>query len=134
MSTYVIAYISALVVFLGIDFIWLKYVAFGFYRSQIGDLLLDKPNLSVAAVFYLFYVVGVIVLAVMPALREGSWTTAALYGAVLGFAAYGTYDFTNLATLKGWSVPVSLMDTAWGTVLTATTATASYFITRALQS
>ena len=41
-------------------------------------------------------------------------------GAVLGLVAYGTYDITNLATLKNWSRdPGSLADLAWGTVRSA---------------
>jgi uncharacterized membrane protein len=123
------AYISGLIAFLVIDFIWLKYVALSFYRSQIGHLMLDKPNLAIACLFYLFYVVGVVVLAVNPALEKGQWTTALLYGGLLGFVAYGTYDITNLATLKTWPPIVSIVDMIWGTVLTASVATIAYFAT-----
>ncbi len=123
------AYISGLIAFLVIDFIWLKYVALSFYRGQIGHLMLDKPNLGIAGLFYLVYVVGVVVLAVNPALEKSQWTTAVLYGGLLGFVAYGTYDITNLATLKTWPPIVSIIDMIWGTVLTASVATIAYFVT-----
>lgn len=128
------AYISGLIAFLVIDFIWLKYVALSFYRDQIGHLMLDKPNLAIAGLFYLFYVVGVVVLAVNPALEKGQWTTALLYGGLLGFVAYGTYDITNLATLKTWPTIVSVVDMIWGTVLTASVATIAYLVTSTLRS
>ncbi|MEM8648988.1 MAG: DUF2177 family protein [Pseudomonadota bacterium] len=131
--TAVTAYISGLIAFLVIDYIWLKYVALSFYRGHIGHLMTDKPNLGIALVFYLVYVVGVIVLAVYPALEKQSWTIALLYGGLLGFVAYGTYDITNLATLKGWPPIVAIVDIIWGTVLTASVATISYFITTALR-
>lgn len=127
------AYISGLIAFLVIDFIWLKYVALSFYRDQIGHLMLDKPNLGIALLFYLVYVVGVIVLAVNPALEKGQWTTAVLYGGLLGLVAYGTYDITNLATLKTWPPIVSIIDMIWGTVLTASVAAIAYFITSSLR-
>lgn len=126
-------YIAGLIAFLVIDFIWLKYIALSFYREQVGHLMLDKPNLGIALLFYLFYVVGVVVLAVNPALEKGQWMTAALYGGLLGFVAYGTYDITNLATLKSWPPIVAVVDMIWGTVLTASVATIAYFATTALR-
>ena len=50
--------------------------------------------------------------AVRPALASGDWRTAALFGALFGFFAYATYDLTNLATLKVWSLRISLIDMA----------------------
>lgn len=126
MVKYGIAYVSSAVVFFGLDFIWLSFASGAFYRPQLGDLLLPKPNLTVAALFYLLYVVGVVVFAVMPGYGARSWLVAASLGALLGVVAYGTYDFTNLSTIKGWTTTVSLVDLAWGTVLTALAATAGY--------
>lgn len=127
MMPYVIAYVSTAVVFFGLDYLWLSRVAIGFYRRHIGDLLLATPNFAAAGLFYLVYVAGIVYFAVMPAVAGGSWLTALVGGAFLGLIAYGTYDMTNLATLKDWSLSVSLVDMAWGTVLTATAATAGYF-------
>jgi len=127
------SYLAGLVAFLLIDFIWLKYVALGFYRSNIGHLMTDTPNLAVAGLFYLVYVAGVVVLAVNPALEKQSWMIALLYGGLLGLVAYGTYDITNLATLKNWPSIVTIVDMVWGTVLTASVATISYFVTVALR-
>ena len=123
---YAVAYIVTAVVFLGLDAIWLTQVALGMYRRELGGLLLDRPNLVIAGIFYLVFVVGLVVLAINPALNGGSWLTALLMGGVLGLVAYGTYDITNLSTLKGWSLSVTLADLAWGTVLTGVSATAGY--------
>lgn len=127
------SYLGGLFAFLLIDFIWLKYIALSFYRSNIGHLMTDKPNLVVAGVFYLVYVVGVVILAVNPALEKQSWTLAMLYGGLLGLVAYGTYDITNLATLKNFPPIVAVVDMIWGTVLTASVATISYFVTVSLR-
>ncbi|NWG46939.1 MAG: DUF2177 family protein [Alphaproteobacteria bacterium] len=126
MRTHLIAYAGSLIAFLAIDYLWLTRVALDFYRSRIGELLLERPNLAVAGLFYLFYVVGVVVFAVGPALKAGDWRLALAYGALFGLIAYGTYDITNLATLKGWSPTVAVVDILWGGVLTATSALAGY--------
>ena len=130
MLAYAVAYLATAVVFFGLDFIWLSRVSTAFYKSHLGELLLEKPNLVVAALFYLVYISGIIYFCVSPALASERWTTAAVKGAMLGLVAYGTYDMTNLATLKNWSVTVSIVDIAWGVVLTAMAATGGYFITR----
>ena len=132
MPRLLIAYLATTVVFFAMDFVWLSTATSRFYRVQLGDLLLEKPNLGVAALFYLIYVAGVVVFAVTPAITAGAWTTALLLGALLGLIAYGTYDFTNLATLKGWPSVVSIVDLAWGTTATAISATLGYLITRKL--
>ena len=80
------------------------------------------------------YGAGVVFFAVRPALEANSLAMAFLYGAALGFLCYGTYDFTNLATLKGYTVTVAFADLAWGTVLTGTSALAGMWITRAVTS
>ena len=129
--TYIVAYIATAVVFLGLDALWLSRVALGMYRQELGALLLDKPNLPIAAGFYLLYVAGIVILAIAPALGEGGWIKALLMGAVLGLVAYGTYDITNLSTLKGWSVKLAVIDIAWGTALTAVSATIGTLVVRA---
>ena len=109
-----------------IDAFWLSIVANKFYKSQIGSLLLDKPNMPAAVVFYIIYVIGIVVFAVSPALEKGSWQYALGYGALLGFVAYATYDLTNLATLKGFNVRLVIVDMLWGTLLTGAVSLIAY--------
>ena len=128
-ASYAVAYATSAVVFFGLDFVWLSTISTSFYRNRIGALLLEQPNLGVTGLFYLVYVAGIVHFAVMPAVSGASWATALVNGALLGLVAYGTYDMTNLATLKNWSVYVSFVDMMWGIALTATAATCGYFLT-----
>jgi uncharacterized membrane protein len=129
MTRYLIAYVATAVVFLVSDYVWLSR-AIGFYRSSLGDLLADKPNIGAAAVFYLIYVLGIVVLVVMPATRSGGWVSAVTLGGTLGFVAYATYDLSNLATLSRWSVAVSVVDMIWGTIVTAVASLAGFYAVR----
>lgn len=124
MKTFAFGYIGSAIVFFGLDFIWLSTVATSFYKDRLGDLMMPQPNMTAAGIFYLVYIGGIVHFAVMPALQSGSWATALFNGALLGLVAYGTYDMTNLATLRGWPISVSLVDMAWGTTLTAVAAVA----------
>jgi len=117
-----IAYGLTITGFLAIDAVWLTTMTSAFYKPRLGALLLDKPDLVTAFGFYLIYCAGILGLAVRPALLSGEWTDALWRGALLGLVAYGTYDLTNLATLKGWSVELTVVDMIWGTILTGAAA------------
>lgn len=119
--------------FFAVDLVWLTLATSRIYAPRIGDLLLDKPNLPVAGAFYLIYVVGVLALASLPGYEKSSLATAVTRGALLGLLAYGTYDLTNLATLKGWAWQVTAIDLVWGTFVTGTTAAIGYAVARWLQ-
>ncbi|XUY27035.1 DUF2177 family protein [Agrobacterium sp. rho-8.1] len=125
---YFIAYVGTAIVFFGFDFLWLSKLAIGFYRREIGGLMLAKPNFAAAGIFYLFYIAGIVYFAVVPALNGDSWQSALVSGAILGFIGYGTYDMTNLSTLKGWSLKMCVVDIIWGTVLTGAAAVGGYWL------
>jgi uncharacterized membrane protein len=110
------------------DAIWLSVVASKFYKSQIGGLLLEKPNMTAAVIFYVIYVVGIVAFVLSPALEKGSWQYALGYGALFGFVAYATYDLTNLSTLKGFTTKLVVVDMLWGVCLTAAVSVISYGI------
>ncbi len=122
---YVIAYGAAALVMAGLDFVWLSATAKPFYHRHLGAVMADNPDMRAAIAFYVVYVFGILYFAVRPALGAADWRMAALNGALFGFFAYATYDLTNLATLKVWSLPVSLIDIAWGTVLSSAAASAA---------
>jgi uncharacterized membrane protein len=109
-----------------LDFVWLGFVAKRLYYGEMGKILLEKPNMLPALLFYAIYVIGVVVFVVNPALAKDSWLHALGFGALFGFIAYATYDLTNLATLKGFSTKVVMVDLAWGALITALMSLAAY--------
>ncbi|MBC7579531.1 MAG: DUF2177 family protein [Tardiphaga sp.] len=115
---YCAAYVSTAVVFLVADLVWLSRT-FGLYRRAIGEMMLDTPDWKAATAFYLVYMAGIMFFVVAPAHDAGSWTSAVLSGALFGLVAFATYDMTNLATLKRWSLSMSLIDMAWGMFVTS---------------
>jgi uncharacterized membrane protein len=125
---YLIAYLVCIVVMGGLDFLWLSNTSQALYHRDLAPLLADDPNMTVAVIFYLIFIAGILIFAVRPALVSGDWRNAALYGALFGFFAYTTYDLTNFATMKVWTLRVTLLDIAWGTFLTGTTASAASLV------
>lgn len=121
------AYLLTLLPFVVLDAFWLGLVAPKFYKSQIGFIMAENPNWAAAVVFYLLYIAGVVVFVTG---RGGTPTEAALRGALFGLVCYATYDLTNLATLEGWPILVTVVDLCWGTFLTAATAFSAVWLGR----
>jgi uncharacterized membrane protein len=127
---YLKLYVFTLVGFLAIDIVWLAVVARGFYRRQLGFLLSDQPNWWAAISFYLLFVAGLLVFAVVPGLQAGSLRRALLLGGFFGLVTYATYDLTNLATVKNWPWIVTLVDLTWGVVLATSVSCIGYLAGR----
>ena len=127
---HVLLYIVTAIVFLALDVVMLKKVMYPLFSSNIGPMMLEDLRMGPAAVFYLLYVVGVVWFVSIPALNVGSIAQAFFTGAVLGALAYGTYEFTNFATLKGWTAQMVTVDVIWGAVLTGTSAAVGVAVTK----
>lgn len=127
-----VAYLSGLVAFVALDFVWLGVMVRRLYQPELGEILAAKPRLASAVVFYLAYAAGLVFLAVGPALKDGAVGRAAINGLVFGAGAYATYDLTNQATLRMWSMKVTVADIAWGACATAIAAVAAFAAARAV--
>ncbi len=122
MLKYLGVYAVVLLAFVVIDMIWLRVIAVSWYQQGMGSLLTDSPNLVAAAAFYLLFPVGLMVFGVLP--EEGAvglWKAVGM-GALFGFFAYATYDLTNLAVIKNWPAGLSVLDMAWGSLLSGVSA------------
>jgi uncharacterized membrane protein len=117
-------------VFFAVDMVWLGLVAKTFYKKHIGHLMTGQVQWPAALLFYFSFIAGILFFCVVPAVEKGSLARAVLYGALFGFFTYATYDLTNLATLRDWPVLVTVVDLAWGMVLTGTVSGISYAIAR----
>jgi uncharacterized membrane protein len=124
-------YLLTLATLLALDAIWLGLVARGLYARELGHLLAPSVRWGAALAFYLLYVAGLLTLVVMPN-RGATAGAVAWRGALFGLVAYATYDLTNLATIAGWPVSVTVVDLAWGAVITAATALAGRALARRL--
>jgi len=114
---YLKLYITTLVAFLTIDMVWLSLMARSFYGKYLGSMLSPRPIWSVAILFYLLFVCGVLVFVVLPGLQSGSPKIVILLGILYGLITYGTYGLTNLAIIKDWPWIVTVVDICWGIIL-----------------
>ncbi len=123
-------YALTAVIFLILDAIMLRLHMAPLFQRHIGGAMLDNIRMAPAVLFYLAYVAGLLYLVSVPALKGG--TSVLIPAAVLGFMAYGTYEFTSYALMKGWTLRMVVTDVTWGTVLTAVSAWGGLALTRAI--
>lgn len=120
-------YVAGLVTFLTLDLVWIGLVANRFYKRELAGLArMDGDNFAIrlgpALVLYPLIVLGLQVFVLPRA--GGQPLQAALWGGFFGLVGYGVYDLTNYATLTQFSLRMTVVDMAWGTVLSAVTAAA----------
>ena len=127
---YLKLYFLTVPVFFLIDLIWLGVVAKNFYQKNLKYILSPDVNWTAAIVFYLIYIVGILIFAVLPAVAKDSLRHAVVWGALFGFFTYATYDLTNLALLKDWPLNIVFVDILWGVVLCSAVASLSFYIAK----
>ncbi len=129
MLKYAATYLGTGLAFAAMDAVYLTLAGQRVYRPTLDYALADKPNLPAAVAFYLVYIAGVVLLAILPN-RDASLPKVARTGAILGAMAYATYDLTNQATLKAWTTQITLTDILWGTVVTSVASAAGVLVWR----
>lgn len=126
----ILAILAAGATFTALDYVWLAHIMKGFYLEKLAPFVDIKNgslvvNMPAAVVFYVIALFTVYFFVVRNA--TDAWT-AAWTGALLGFCMYAFYDFTNLATLKGYPTSLALIDTAWGTFLVGCVSLVMYLV------
>lgn len=131
LKRYAILYLATFIVMLPIDLLFLGTIAKGFFTSQVGDML-GEVRTAPAILFYCLYIVGILIF--VSGSPDANWRSTLLFGALFGFFCYMTFELTSLSLLKHWTWPVVIMDVAWGTFVTAVSATLGLLIANWVQS
>lgn len=123
-------YLITLLIIVSSDFTWFKLTS-SFYTREIGFLFGSKINYLPAAIFYLVYALGIVFFVVNPQINaDSSYLTVFLIGAFFGLIAYGTYDFTNHATINNWPIIVTIVDILWGMFVTGFSSVIIYILSK----
>lgn len=125
---YIKIYLISFVVFLIIDAIWLGFIAKDMYQKGIGHLMAANPNFVAAAIFYLMFLAGLVYFVIAPGVEANNIGQVIIAGALFGAITYGTYDLTNLATLKSWPLNITIIDIIWGTFLATFVSTVTFYL------
>ena len=126
----IISFIFVSTIFLIVDVIWLSITVKFVYKPNLVDLLNDKPVLWAAVLFYIIYMIGLTLIIIKPALASNSVLQAFWTGVIFGIVAYGTYNLTNMATVKNWSSTIVWIDMLWGGLLTGSSSAAGIYLTK----
>ena len=125
---WIIAGLSAAVIFGMLDAMWLRWAEPNLYRPVIGEIMADNFNFAAAGAFYVTYLAGALWFAIRPGLESGRVSTALLNGVLLGGLCYATFDLTSQAVFKVWVTKISVIDMLWGAFATGTTSALATWI------
>ena len=130
-KTLIISFFFVSTIFLVVDVVWLSITVKSLYRPALGNLLKDKPVMWAAVLFYVIYMIGLTLIILKPALANDSILQALWTGIIFGIVAYGTYNLTNMATVKNWSATIVWIDMIWGGLLTGFSSAVGIYLTKA---
>ena len=122
-------YLTSLIVFTVVDGLWLTMIAPQFYRTHIGHLMSPQADLNAAALFYVFFLLGLNVFVITPKLTSPLKTVAG-FGALFGAVTYATFDLTSVAVFRDFPYLVAGVDILWGATLCAVISVVTARITR----
>jgi len=125
----IILFLLTLPVLMIADLLWVGFIADSFYTKHVGHLR-GPIKWQGAALFYLIYTIGILLFVTYP--YTESLQKTVLLGALFGFVVYSVYNFTNHAVLNGWPLSMSIVDIAWGTLMTVGVAVVSHWILKLL--
>lgn len=125
MKQFLFSYIAAGIVFIACDAVWLSVMGPRLYKPLLQGLLSDTVRPTPAVLFYVLYITGIVIFAVLPSSRP---LLAFGRGALFGLVAYATYDLTNQATLRTWPALLTVVDLSWGALVTGVAAVVAYMI------
>ena len=128
MAAWMKMYLISTGIFLCIDAIWLGFIARGIYAKYLGYIMAKNIVWWAAGVFYLIFMAGLLFFVIEPSVITQSIRYALAAGAFFGFVAYATYDLTNLATIEGWPLFVTVIDLIWGAFVASSTSALSYML------
>lgn len=129
MLTFIELFVIAIIMFMVIDLIWLAFIAKKLYKKHLGYIMSPQPKWKAAIIFYVLFIAALVIFVLLPSVDGNHTITyAMLYGALFGFITYATYDLTNLATLEGWPIKITVIDLIWGTFLGFSTSTLTYLL------
>ena len=85
-------------------------------------VFLDLPYILLIGPHFFAYqgaatVIGGIIAYALLALGLSRLCSRPMDAFILGLVVYGVYDMTNYATIPGWGLAFSALDTTWGAVL-----------------
>jgi uncharacterized membrane protein len=114
-----------LLVILALDAVWLtlRYS----YHAQLFASIQGSPLVArwVPAIIVYLILATILYFSTKDA---RTWKDAGLRGAATGALVYGFYDFTNYATLTRYTLEMTLVDTAWGAFVSASSAAVTAFL------
>ena len=128
MAAWMKMYLISTGIFLCIDAIWLGFIARGIYAKYLGYIMAKNIVWWAAGVFYLIFMAGLLFFVIEPSVRTQSIRYALAAGAFFGFVADATYDLTNLATIEGWPLFVTVIDLIWGAFVASSTSVLSHML------
>lgn len=118
--------LTTILVMLPLDAFWLISMS-GVYNKWLANFE-RQVNWYGVTLVYIAIPLGLFYFVISKYGGQQISTKALIDGFLYGVFTYAVYDLTNLATLKGWSIQMTIIDIIWGGILCAVTTAVTLYI------
>lgn len=129
MKQIIVEIVVLVLVFLGLDGIWIGLVMKEHFNNKIIQIQKSpfEPN-WVAAIFCYILLIGGLYYFVLNRIKEFNLLEILKFSIPYGMATYGTFDFTASTMFKDWDLLTAFSDLFWGSFLCSAAAISAVFI------
>lgn len=96
------------IIILCLDFIYLYFVT-DVFKVMIKNIQNRELSVNLYGAIIAYIILTLVLYFLILRDKQPVWKAA-----LLGFAIYGVYDATNIATISGWDYKFAIIDTLWG--------------------
>ena len=113
-----------------LDVVWLKFIIWDFFYSQIKHLSkIKNGNFDINLYYWLIvWIIMSLWIYIFVFQNDKNILSLFLYWALFGFVLYSVFDFTNLTFIKDYPLKFALVDIAWWSFLVWISSVISYKI------
>ena len=117
--TYLLIISSILMVF--IDLVYLSMIGKSSFEKTVSAIQGSKLVVNMPPAIFTYILMAIILNYFIISANKPAFDAF-----ILGFCAYGIFDFTNLAIFKNYTLKTAIMDTLWGAILFYVTTLITY--------
>jgi uncharacterized membrane protein len=117
------SFVVSSVLMIIIDTVYLYFVGKSVFDKTVAAIQNSSLVVNIAPAIFTY-----ILMAILLNYFIISANKSAFDAFILGFCAYGIFDFTNMAIFKKYNLKTAITDTLWGAILFFSVTTITYYL------
>ena len=117
------SFIVSSVLMIIIDTVYLYFVGKSVFDKTVAAIQNSSLVVNIAPAIFTYILMAILLNYFIISVNKSPFDAF-----ILGFCAYGIFDFTNMAIFKKYNLKTAITDTLWGAILFFSVTTITYYL------